>query len=232
MIIQNWGGLFTNSLLSLWFGFVSFVPSLLGAVILFAIGWIVGSVVGRAIHQVVNSLKIDKLFESAGSLEFTKRTGLNLNVGKFLGIIFKWFIIIVFLMAALEIIGLTQVNDFLREAVLYYLPKVVIASLVLIIAAVISDTMRKMVSVSAKAVNVRYSNMLGSITSYSIWIFAFIIALSELGIASAFMQILFTGLIAALAIALGLSFGLGGKEAASRVIDNISSDMSSNPHLK
>ena len=69
--------------------------------------------------------------------------------------------------------------------------------------------------------------MLGSITHYAIWAFAFIIALSELGIATAFIQILFTGLIAALAIALGLSFGLGGKEAASRVIENVSRDMSS-----
>jgi hypothetical protein len=227
MIIQNWGGLFTQSLLDLWYGFISFIPGLLGAVILFIIGWIVGSVVGKAVHQVVSALKIDRLFESAGTAEFSQRTGIKLSVGRFLGLLFKWFIIVVFLMASLEIIGLTQVNDFLREAVLYYLPKVIIAAIVLIIAAVISDAMKKLVSVSAKAVNVKYSNMLGSIASYSIWIFAFIIALSELGIATAFMQILFTGLVAALAIALGLAFGLGGKEAAARTIENISNDMSS-----
>jgi cellobiose-specific phosphotransferase system component IIC len=128
-------------------------------------------------------------------------------------------------MAALQIVGLTQVNDFLREAVLYYLPKVVIASLVLIIATVIAEAMKKFVRASAQAANISSANMLGSITLYAIWIFAFIIALSELGIASAFMQILFTGFIAALAIALGLAFGLGGKEAASRAIDKISSDI-------
>lgn len=226
MFIQNWGGMFTESLMGLWFGFVNFIPGLLGAVILFIIGWVVGSVVGKAIHQVISALKVDKLFESAGVNEFTQRTGVKVNVGKFIGLLFKWFIIIVFLMASLQIIGLTQVNDFLREAVLYYLPKVIIAALVLIIAALISDTMKKLVSTSAKAVNVKYSNMLGSIASYAIWIFAFIIALSELGIATAFMQILFTGLIAALAIALGLAFGLGGKEAASRAIDRASNDMS------
>ena len=118
-------------------------------------------------------------------------------------------------------------NDFLSTAVLFYLPKVIIAALVLIIATVIADAMKKLVLTSAKAANISSANMLGSITKYAIWIFAFIIALSELGIAAAFMQILFTGLIAGLAIAFGLAFGLGGKEAASRAIENISKDMSS-----
>jgi hypothetical protein len=83
-----------------------------------------------------------------------------------------------------------------------------------------------LVKASAQAANIRSANMLGSITLYAIWAFAIVIALSELGIATAFMQILFTGFIAALAIALGLSFGLGGKEAASRAIEKISTDMS------
>ncbi len=226
MFIQNYGGAFSESLLNLWYGFIGFVPYLLGAIILFIIGWVVGSIIGKAVAQVITALKIDKLFESAGADDMLSRAGMKLNVGKFLGAIVKWFIIVVFLMASLEILGLTQVNDFLREAVLYYLPKVVIAALVLIIATVIADAMKRIVAGSAKAANVRSANMLGTIARYAIWIFAFIIALSELGIATAFMQILFTGFVAALAIALGLAFGLGGRDAASRAIDHVQKDMS------
>jgi small-conductance mechanosensitive channel len=224
--IQTWGGMFSESLLNLWYGFISFVPSLLGAIILFFVGWILGAVIGKAIAQVIAALKVDKLFESAGAHTFMEKIGYKLNVGGFVGGIVKWFIIIVFLMASLQIIGLTQVNDFLREAVLYYLPKVIVASLVLVVATVLADAMQKLINASAKAVNVRSANMLGSITKYAIWIFALIIALSELGIATAFMQILFTGFIAALAIALGLAFGLGGRDAASRTIDRVSDRMS------
>ncbi|MDE2030823.1 MAG: hypothetical protein KGI58_00985 [Patescibacteria group bacterium] len=227
IFLQNWGVAFNESLIGLWYGFMSFVPSLLGAIILFIIGWIVGSVIGKAIAQLISALKIDKLFDSAGASDFMNRTGLKLNVGGFIGGIVKWFIIVVFLMASLQIMGLTQVNDFLSQTVLYYLPKVIIATFVLVIATVISDTMKKLVEASAKAANIRSANMLGSITRYAIWTFAFIIALSELGIATAFMQILFTGLVAGLAIAFGLSFGLGGKDAASRAIENISKDISS-----
>ncbi|MDD4308303.1 MAG: hypothetical protein PHU53_05800 [Thermoplasmata archaeon] len=225
MFIQTWGEVFSQSLLGLWYGFISFVPGLLGAIILFIVGWVVGSVIGKAITQLAVILKVDKLFESVGAEEFMNHSGLRFHASGFIGGIIKWFIIVVFLMASLQIMGLTQVNDFLREAVLYYLPKVVIASLVLIIATVLADAMKKLVKASAQAANIRSANMLGSITLYAIWIFAFIIALSELGIASAFMQILFTGFIAALSIALGLAFGLGGKEAASHAIEKVSSEM-------
>lgn len=226
LLLQTWGEVFSQSLIGLWYGFINFVPGLLGAIILFIIGWFVGNVVGKAIGQLVALLKVDKLFESAGASAFMTRSGMKLSVSGFIGGLVKWFVIIVFLMASLQIVGLTQVNDFLREAVLYYLPKVIIAALVLVIATILADAMRKLVKASAQAANIRSANMLASITSYAIWLFALIIALSELGIATAFMQILFTGLIAALAIALGLAFGLGGKEAAARAIEKVSTDMS------
>lgn len=224
--IQNLGLVFSDSLLGLWYGFISFVPSLLLAIILFIIGWVVGSVLGKAIAQVITAIKLDKLFESAGAEEMMNRTGIKLNTGKFFGMIVKWFVIIVFLMASLQIVGLTQVNDFLRTAVLFYIPKVVISAIVLIIAAIIADAMQKIVQASAKAANLASANMLGTITHYAIWIFAFIIALSELGIATYFMQVLFMGLIVMLALAGGLAFGLGGKEAATKAIAKISEDMS------
>ncbi|MFA6393151.1 MAG: hypothetical protein WCW54_03645 [Candidatus Paceibacterota bacterium] len=224
--IQNLGLVLNDSLLNLWYGFINFVPSLLLAIILFILGWVIGSVVGKAVAQVITALKVDKLFESAGVEEVMARMGMKVNVGKFFGVIVKWFLIIVFLMASLQIVGLTQVNDFLQTAVLFYLPKVIIAAIVLIIATIIAEAMQKLVLGSAKAANLSSANMLGTITKYAIWIFAFIIALSELGIASAFMQILFTGVVVMLAIAGGLAFGLGGKEAAARAIENISKDMS------
>lgn len=225
MFIQTWGEVFSLSLQNLWLGFINFVPNLIVAIIIFIVGWVVGSVVGKVVAQAITALKIDALFASAGADEVMRKAGVKLNVGGFIGTIVKWFIIIVFLMTSLEIIHLTQVNDFLREVVLTYLPQVVIAALILVVATVVADTMGKVVASTAKAANVHSAHFLSTVTRYAIWIFAFIIALAELGIAPAFMQILFTGLIAMLAIAGGLAFGLGGKEAASRTIEKISMDM-------
>ena len=127
-------------------------------------------------------------------------------------------------MTALEIVGLVQVNEFLRQVV-NYIPNVIIAALVLMTASVIADLARKVISGSARMAHVRSASVMGTIAAWAIWIFAFIIALSELGIAPQFMQILFTGIIAMLALAGGLAFGLGGKEAAARAVENVREDM-------
>ncbi len=226
MFIQTWGDVFSSSLQGLWVGFINFVPNFLLAIIIFIIGWAIGGVVSKAIAQVVNALKVNKLFESMGLKDALARGGFRLDIGMFLGEVVKWFIVVVFLMTSLELLGLTQVNTFLQNVILGYLPQVFIAAIILIIATVVSDAIRRVVEGSAKAMGVRSARMAGSVAKWAIWIFAIIIVLSELGIAPAFMQILFTGIIAMLAIAGGLAFGLGGKEAASKVIEKAKNSVS------
>lgn len=204
---------------------MSYVPSLIVAVIIFIIGWVISAIVGQAFESVINALKIDRLFKNTGAEETMNKMGMKFSVGGFIGGLIRWFIVIVFLMTSLEIVGLTQVNQFLREVVLGYLPQVVVASLILIVATIVADAASRMVSGSAKAANVKSANLLGVITKYAIWIFALLIALSELGIAPQFMQILFIGIVAMLALAGGLAFGLGGKDAAARTIEKIKEDI-------
>ncbi len=225
MLISNWSDVFTSSLYNLWYAFVQYVPVLVLAVIVFIIGWVVANIVGKAFSQVIGALKIDKLFSSAGADAMLQKAGFRLNVGGFIGGLVKWFIIVVFLMASLEMLHLTQVNEFLRTVVAQYIPQVIISALMLMVAGVVSDAARKLISGSARAANVRSAGMLGSIAYYAIWIFAFIIALAQLGVAAGFMQTLFAGIIGMLALAGGLAFGLGGKEAASRTIEHFRSDM-------
>ena len=152
-------------------GVISFLPNLVIAIIVFIIGWVVGSVVGKAIGQVISALKIDKLFQNAGAEEVLAKAGMRLSVGGFIGGLVKWFIVVVFLMTSFWLIGLSQVNDFLREVVLSYLPQVIIAALILVLATVIADVTRKIVSGTAKVNNIRSANFLGAVSFYSIWVF-------------------------------------------------------------
>lgn len=225
MYINTWGEVFSASLQGLWLGFIQFVPNLIFAIIVFIIGWAIGTLVSKAIAQVFGALKVDKLFQSMGAEEYLSRAGYKLNVGHFIGEIVKWFVVLVFLMTSFEILGLTRVTDFLKEVVLGYLPQVIVAALILVAATIISSAVSRLVSGAARASNISSANMLGAIAHYAIWIFAIIIALSELGIAPVFMQTLFSGIIALLAIAGGLAFGLGGKEHASRALDSLTEKM-------
>ena len=222
MFIQTWGEVFTSSLQNLWTGVINFVPNFVIALVIFIVGWVIGSVVGRAIAQGLTALKIDNLFKSIGTEALLARVGWKLDVGGFIGEIVKWFIIIVFLITSFDILGLSEVNAFLKDVVIVYLPKVIVAAFVLILGSIVADLARKVVEAAAHAAEVKGAKFAGSVARYAIWLFAFIIALSELGIAPAFMQILFTGIVAMLAIAGGLAFGIGGKDAAMRSLGRLS----------
>lgn len=205
----------------MFFGLVDFVPNLIIAVIIFVIGWLIGAGLGRVVAQIVSSLRVDQALRAAGVEKVLERAGFKLNTGAFLGMLVKWFFVVVFLVASLEVLGLTQVTIFLRAVVLGYLPQVFVAVLILLVAAVVADAAQRVVAASAAAANMRSANLLGAIARWAIWIFAVLAALNQLQVATGFVQTLFTGVVVAVALALGLSFGLGGQAAAAKWLDKI-----------
>ena len=225
MIITTWSEALQSSFASLWLGIAGYVPNIIVAVIIFVLGWIVGTIVGRGIHQLFKSIRVDEALKRTGADEMMHRGGLDLNSGAFVGGIIKWFIILIFLVAAFDVLGLSELNQFLRTVVLSYLPNVIVAVLVLLLAGVLGDAVQRLVSASARAAEIRSSAMLGAVARWSIWIFAFLVALSQLGIAAPFLQTLFTGFVIALSLAIGLSFGLGGQEAAGDFIAKMRHEM-------
>lgn len=225
MIINTWGSALQSSFQNLWTGIVAYVPNIVVAVIIFILGWIIGTIVGRGVYQLFRSARIDEALKKTGADEMMHRGGMSLNSGAFVGGLVKWFIILVFLIASFDVLNLTQVNEFLQGVVLQYLPKVIVAVLVLLVAGVLGDTVQRTVIASARAAEIRSAGMLGAISRWAIWIFAFLIALSQLGIAAPFFQTLFTGFIIALSLAIGLAFGLGGQDAASDFIGKMRKEM-------
>lgn len=226
MILQTWGSVLSQSFADLWLGFVSFVPALLIAVIIFIIGWVVGASLSKVVEQLFKLIKVDSALKAAGVEDAVGKSGFKLNSGKFVGELVRWFVVIAFLIASFEILGLTQVNDFLKGVVLGYLPSVIASVLILMVAAILGEAVRKTVIGGVQAAGVASANFLGSVAKWAIWVVALFAALSQLGIAPAVLQTLFTGVVIALSLALGLSFGLGGQEAASRYIEKVRNEIS------
>ena len=194
----SWGDVFNASLQNLLWGFIQFTPKFIIAVVLFVIGWLLGNVIARALEQVFGTLKIDNLFKAIGVEGLLRKAGVALNSGYFVGQVVKWFIIVVFLLPSLDLLGLNSIKDFLQNDVLGFLPKVVVAALILIIATVVSEGLSKTAVAMAKSMNLSSANMLGAVAKYAVWVFAFIIALGQLGVADYYMSVLFTGIIAML----------------------------------
>lgn len=224
MFLNTWADVLTQSFQNLSYGLIAFIPSLLAALVIFVVGWLVGAGIGRLVAQVVGSLRIDQALRAAGVERVVERAGFTLNAGEFLGFLVKWFFIIVFLVAALDILGMTQVTAFLTGIVLSYLPQVIIAVLVLLFAAVIAEASQRVVTGAARAAHIRQANLLGAVARYAIWIFAILVALDRLGV-SPLIQTLFTGIVVALALAFGLAFGLGGQQAAARYIERVQNEI-------
>lgn len=226
MLVQTWGDVLIISFQQLWTGVISFVPRLIVALIVFVIGWVIAMALSKVVAQIIRTLKVDKALQSIGLEEPLSRAGIHLDAGAFIGGLVKWFFVIVFLAATVEVLGLSQVTTFLREVVLLYLPNVFVAALILVVAALIADAVSRVVSGSAKAASLPSAGFLGGISKWAIWVFAILAALYQLGIAGPMVQTLFTGVVAALAIALGLAFGLGGKEVASKYLDRLRQEIS------
>ncbi|KND51610.1 MAG: Small-conductance mechanosensitive ion channel-like protein [Parcubacteria bacterium C7867-007] len=219
MFLYSWADVLTQSFQNLSWGIIQFLPNLLAAVIIFVLGWVIGALLGRLVAQVISAIKVDQALRSAGVDRIVTRAGFTLNAGAFLGALVKWFFIVLGLLVSLSVLGLNDVSMFLGAVVLGYLPQVIIAVLILMVAAVVAEAVQRIVSASAHAAGIRSANLLGAIARWAIWIFAILAALNHLQVANELIQPLFTGIVVAFALAFGLAFGLGGQQAAAKMIE-------------
>ncbi len=225
--VQTWGEAITMSLLNLWGKFVNFLPSLIGAILVFVAGWIVAVALGKAVEHIVKILKVDDVVEKAGTKARFHKAGVDLNIAKFFGGLVKWFLILVFLMAATDILHLTQVTSFLNSIVLY-IPNVIVAAVILAVAFLVGNFVFAVIKGSTKIAGIVSATLLGTIAKWAIVIFGFLAALIQLGVASSLINTLFIGLVAMLALAGGLAFGLGGKEEAASILKKLRREITEN----
>lgn len=197
---------------------IAFVPNLVGAAVILVVGWIVAALLEWAVDNVIRAIGLQTLFERVKVEDVVKKAEGKKDTTGLIAAAIKWVILLVTLVAAADALNLPQISEFLNQ-VLNYIPSVVATAVILIIGTIFAHFMAKVVSGVTKASNLYFADLAGSATRYSILVFTILAALSQLGIATAFLQTLFTGFVAALAIAGGLAFGLGGQGAAKDLIE-------------
>lgn len=220
MIVQSWTDVVMVSLQNLWIGFTSFMPNLIGALIVFVIGLIVAAGLGALVEKIFEAIKLDKFLEKLGLRPFFERAGLKLRGSFFLGRLIYWFVIIAFLLAVSDSLGLYALSGFF-SAILNYLPNVIAAVLIMLAALVLGSFLRRIVTASVLSAKLHAAHFLGTLMWWAIVVFGFLAALTQLNIAAAIIQTLVTGFIAMLALAGGLAFGLGGKDYAAHLLEKL-----------
>ncbi len=219
-MLSDWFTITKDALLGLWKGFIGFVPELIGAIIVFLIGWLISIGIGKLITEILRKIKFNRIFEKGGRKEALEKAEIKVDASAFIGAIFKWVLMIVFLLAAVEILGFVQFASFLTS-VLAYLPNVIVAALIFVVAIIIADILEKIVRAAVEGVKVGYGRLVGAIVRWSIWVFAILAILLQLKIAPDLIQTIVTGVIALIVIAGGIAFGLGGKDIAAETLRDL-----------
>jgi hypothetical protein len=214
-MIRDWGTAIFNALANAVNLILTFIPRLVGFLIILIVGWIIAALLSRAVTWLLRRIGFDRMSDRIGLTRFEQRMGVRLDSAGILGRVVFWFILLIFLVPAADALGLTAVSNVLNTLV-NYIPNVFVAILVLFLGALAAAVVADLVRGATASANIGNPNIFAGIARWAIIGFAALIALEQLQISPVLLNELFGAIVAAVAIAFGLAFGLGGKDAARR----------------
>lgn len=213
--ISDWGDAVFLALSNALNAFLNAVPLVIGALLIIIIGWIIAGLLARVTTAILRRVGVDRLFAEHGGQVYGTRTR-DIQPSVVAGELVKWLVRLVFLVAAANVLGLTQVSELLND-VLLWIPNLIVAAIILLVAPLLARFVRGAIEVGAGEMGFTNAALLGRIAEVAIIAFAVIIAINQIGIAANLVNTLFIGLVAALALAFGLAFGLGGRDVAAQL---------------
>jgi hypothetical protein len=199
-------------------GIIGFLPNILGALVLFLVGWIIADWLKTLVSKIVNITKIGSLFKNPAITDFLKNAQVSQKFEDIIGEIVKWIVVTLFFVAGVNILGITSISLFLN-GIIAGIPTLIAAIITLIIGVVVAGFLEKMVKGSLGSSDPSMSRLAGKAVSYAVMTFFVLAALSQLGIASFFINTVFIGFIFAIALALGIGLGLGSKDLIKKIIE-------------
>lgn len=215
--VTEWSDAMFTSLAAAMALLFSAIPKIIGFALIVVAGWFVASLIERGLAAVLRSIRFNDLAQRAGLSDFIHKMGMNTDAAGMLGLVVKWFVRLIALVVAFDALGLPAVSEVLRQLLLW-LPNVVVAVVVLVIGGLAARGLSNVVRGAAAEAGLSNSDFLAKVASVVVWAFAIVVAVNQLGIATELVNTLFMAVVGALALALGLAFGLGGRETAAEIL--------------
>lgn len=198
----------------------TFVPVLLGALVIFVVGWLIARFLRMIVAKFLGLICFDTIAEKGGIAKILTRGGIKVTASQVLSGLVYWLIIIMVLALAIDAVGLTAVSALL-ESVLGYLPCVIAAVFVLVIGMFLGVFVSGVVSTAAGSAHILQPQLLGNISKYIIIVFAVVIALKQLRIETTLIDYIVIILLGASSLALAIAFGFGCKDIAGKYMEDL-----------
>jgi hypothetical protein len=216
--VQDWGNAVYVAVSTALTNFLAAIPAVIGALLILIIGWILSNILARLVDEVLERAGADRLFAEHGGREMYATAGTTIVPSDVAAILVKWVVRLIFLVAAANVLGLTQVSSLLNQVILW-IPNLVVAAVILLVAPLIGRFLRRLIEVGAGQMGFTNASLLGRLVEVAVIAFAVVIAINQVGIARDLVNILFIGVVGALSLAFGLAFGLGGRDVAARLTE-------------
>src|ERR671932_329415 len=215
--VTDWGVAVMTSLTSALALLLSAIPKVLGFVVILVIGWLIASALAKVVSSVLRAVKFNDLAQRAGLTGFVQKMGLQTDAAGFLALIAKWFVRLIVLVTAFDVLGLPAVSQVLQQLLLW-LPNLVVAIIALVIGGLAANALARLVRGATAEAGLGNPDLLATIARVAVWAFAVVVAVNQIGIATTLINTLFMAVVGAVALALGLAFGLGGRETAAQIV--------------
>ena len=215
--VTDWGQAIMTSIAAALAMFLGAIPKILGFAVILIVGWIVASLIATAVAALLRAVKFNDLAQRSGFSSFVQKMGIRTDAAGALAAIAKWFVRLIVLVVAFDALGLPAVSQVLQQLLLW-IPNLVVALVVLVLAGLAANAVHALVRGATAQAGLGNPDLLASVARGAIWAFAIVIAVNQLGIATTLVNTLFMATVGAVALAVGLAFGLGGRETAGKIV--------------
>jgi hypothetical protein len=199
---------------------IAFLPSLVGALVILLLGWLVAKILKAAVIRLLVAMRLERFSERSGLSKFLSRGDIKHSLADILGTAFFWIIFLFFIYLAADVLNLTLVEDVVNR-VISFVPNLIAAVIIVVIGVLLASFFRGVVRLAASNYALAHRELIARIVQYLVVFFAVAMALEELGVATQILVNSVLIIIAAIAFGLALAFGLGSKEVAGRIVDKI-----------
>jgi mechanosensitive ion channel-like protein len=218
--VQSTADAFRASLAGALNTFLSAIPRIIGFAVVLIVGWVISSLLARGVGALLHAVRFNELARRSGFADFVQKMGVRDDSAGVIASIVKWFVRLITLVVAFDMLGLPAVSTVLQQLLLW-LPNLVVALVVLVIGGLAANALATLVRGATAEAGFSNPDMLAMVTKVAVWGFTIVVAVNQLGIATTLINTLMIGLVGAITLAFGLAFGLGGRDRAAQILDTL-----------